>query len=175
MVMEITEAYLCGVIHDATERKYTYRLSQKNEDFIKFIAKLIRKMGRNAWTYREGKTRQVYVVEFAKSILRGIRIETEEQKKDYIRGYFDAEGSVPKTSNVEFYIYFAQKNLRDLKRVRRYLESLGIKCGKIHNPSKRADPNYWRFYVSRRSHKDFATKVGSWHPEKSRALQRKLN
>ncbi|MFQ6129262.1 MAG: LAGLIDADG family homing endonuclease [Candidatus Hadarchaeaceae archaeon] len=171
----MTKAYLLGVIHDATERKYTYRLSQKNESFIKFIAGIIRKMGHNAWTYKEGKTRQVYVVEFAKSILRGIRIKNKRQKKDYIRGYFDAEGSVPKTSEAELYIYFAQKNISDLRQVQRYLESLDVKCGKIHNPSKRADPNYWRFFVSRRSHKDFATKVGSWHPEKGQVLQRKLN
>ena len=57
-----------------------------------------------------GKTR--HVVEFAKSILRGVRIETEEQKRDYIRGYFDAEGSVPKIPRERLYIYFAQKNLR---------------------------------------------------------------
>lgn len=88
---------------------------------------------------------------------------------DYIRGYFDAEGGVPGT-NAPPYIYFAQKDLLDLEELRQMLLNLGILCGSVHNPSARADPDYWRFYVSHRSHRKFATLVGSWHPRKAPKL-----
>ena len=47
-----------------------------------------------------------------------------------------------------------------------YLEELGISCGAIHNPSRKVDSHYWRFYVLANSWKDFALKIGSLHPEK---------
>ncbi|MGZ4208356.1 MAG: hypothetical protein ACXVQ6_10735, partial [Actinomycetota bacterium] len=55
------------------------------------------------------------------------------------------------------------------------LQKLGIACGTIHNPSKRIDPNYWRFYIAARSHFDFMCKVGSWHPVKRRLMEERLN
>ncbi len=89
-----------------------------------------------------------------------------------MRGYFDSEGSVPKKSGARFYIYFAQKNYEDLKRAKGFLEEIGIVCGKIHNPTQK-DPNYWRFFVSSGSYKDFIEKVGSWHPRKRQLLRMK--
>jgi len=70
-------------------------------------------------------------------------------------------------------LYFAQKDLSDLQEVKSYLEELGIVCGKIHNPSKKADPEYWRFFVGAKSYKDFAVIIGSWHPVKRRFLRMK--
>ena len=80
----LTIAYLLGVLHDSTERKTTYRISQKSEKFVRLIAQGIKNLGRNAWVYREGKTRDVYVVEFSKSLLKGFRITTQPDKVDYI-------------------------------------------------------------------------------------------
>lgn len=94
-------------------------------------------------------------------------MKTDKDKIDYIRGYFDAEGGVARTGKVRYYLYFAQKNLSDLTQVRNYLMEQSIACGKIHNPSKKVDPNYWRFYINARSYKDFARIIGSSHPEKS--------
>ncbi len=167
----MTKTYLLGLLHDATERKHTYRISQKSEPFIRFIAGMIRGMGYNAWVYREGKSRSVYIVEFSKSVLRNTKIRTRQGKIDYVRGYFDAEGSVPQKPGARMYIYFAQKNRKDLEQVRSFLVELGIKCGKIHNPSKRADPDYWRFYVSAASYSDFAREIGSYHPRKQPVLE----
>ncbi len=169
----MTKEYLLGALHDATERKYTYRLSQKNYKYVKFIAKLIRKIGFKAWTYREGKKRDLYVVEFSKRVLEGTRIKTKRNKIEYIRGYFDTEGSVPKKQRVRFYIYFAQNNKKDLENVRKMLISLNIKCGIIRNPSKNK-PTYWRFYVSSKSYIRFIELVGSWHPRKSQLLRKMI-
>ncbi|MBU2632741.1 hypothetical protein KKG52_03425 [Patescibacteria group bacterium] len=52
--------------------------------------------------------------------------------------------------------------------------SAKVDCDKIHNPSKRVDPNYWRFFISIKSYKKFTKLIGSWHPIKSRFLRMKI-
>lgn len=170
----MTKAYLLGVLHDATVRKTTYRISQKSERFVTFLAEGIRALGGSAWTYREGNNRDVYVVEFSRSFLKNVSIRTKKDKIDYIRGYFDTEGGIAKQAHVRYYIYFAQKDYKDLAEAKGYLEELGIVCGQIHQPSKRVDPEYFRFYISAKSYRDFARIIGSWHPEKKSYLRMKI-
>ncbi|KKT37701.1 MAG: LAGLIDADG homing endonuclease [Candidatus Collierbacteria bacterium GW2011_GWF1_44_12] len=138
------------------------------------VANGIRSLGGNAWTYKEGSNRSVYIVEFSKSFLKEFEIVSERDKIDYIRGYFDADGGVAKSSKVRFYIYFAQKDYSDLEQVRNYLKEIRIDCGVIHNPSKRIDPYYWRFFVKAKSYVDFVQKIGSLHPEKAKYLWMKI-
>jgi len=170
----MTKTYLLGLLHDATERRLTFRISQNNKEFINFIAKGIKELRGNAWVYKEGKNRKLYIVEFSKVFLKGVKIKNIKDKIDYIRGYFDAEGGIAKSTKVRFYIYFAQKDLEDLREVKSYLEEININCGKIHNPSRRVDPDYWRFFISARSYRDFANKVGSFHPIKKEFLRMKI-
>jgi len=126
--------------------------------------------GGRAWTYREGRERNVYIVEFSRTFLDGHQIRTKQDVIHYVRGYFDAEGGIAASSGVAPYVYFAQKNRNDLHELRVFLTRLGISCGQIHNPSVLVDPDYWRFYVSRCSLRRFAQTVGSWHPRKSKLL-----
>ena len=170
----MTKAYLLGALHDATERRTTYRISQKSKEYVEFIAKGIKALGRKAWIYKEGQNRNVYVVEFSKSLLEEFKIQTQRQKVDYIKGYFDTEGGITKSKRVRYYIYFAQKDKKDLKQVRSYLQGLNINCGVVHNPSKRVDPDYWRFYVLSSSWNDFANRVSSFHPEKIKCFRMKI-
>jgi intein-encoded DNA endonuclease-like protein len=170
----MSKAYLLGVMHDSTERKITYRITSKEKSYVQFLADMIQKMGHNAWIYREGKTRDMYVVEFSKNVVKDTRISSIKDKIEYIRGYFDAEGSVPRSRSVRFYIYFSQKDKKDLEQLKSYLEDLGIICGKTHNPSKKEDPNYWRFFISCKSYNSFIEKIGSWHPTKSQHLRMKI-
>ena len=172
--LKMTKAYLLGALHDGTVRKLTYRIVQKDQEYIEFLVKEIKKLGFNAWMYKEGKTRNLYVVEFSKNFLKDFAIGSNQDKIDYIRGYFDAEGGVSRNPKIRYYIYFAQKNLKDLEQVRNWLEEFGIKCGIIHNPSKNVDPNYWRFFVSIKSYEKFASLIGSWHPVKSHFLRTKI-
>jgi hypothetical protein len=69
------------------------------------------------------------------------------------------------------YIQFVQKDRADLEMCRKHLTRLGISSGRIHNPSVRVDPDYWRFYVAAGSHVDFVTAVRSWHPRKREILE----
>jgi len=171
---KMTKAYLLGALHDATERKNTYRIAQKSKTYIKFLAKGIKSLGKSAWIYQEGRSRKLFIVEFSKSLLKDTKIENWQDKIDYVRGYFDAEGGVSRSAKVNYYLYFAQKNLDDLKEVKIYLKELGIYCGQLHNPSKKVDPHYWRFFVRARSYNDFAKTIGSWHPVKSHFLRLKI-
>jgi len=170
----MTKAYLLGALHDGTTRRLTYRIVQKDREYIDFLLKGIQAFGQNAWMYQEGKTRQLFVVEFSKAFLKDVVIASEQEKIDYIRGYFDAEGGVSRDASVRYYLYFAQKNLNDLQQVRNYLVDLGITCGVIHNPSKKVDPEYWRFFISVKSYERFAQIIGSWHPIKRQYLRMKI-
>lgn len=170
----MTKSYLLGALHDGTVRKITYRIGQKDKSYIEFLTKGIQSLGQKAWMYKEGKTRQFYVVEFSKSFLKDVKVTSTQDKIEYIRGYFDTEGGVSRDSKVRYYLYFAQKNLQDLEQIRDYLIELGIKCGNLHNPSKKADPDYWRFFISVKSYQKFAKIIGSWHPVKSHFLRMKI-
>ena len=170
----MTKAYLLGALHDGTVRRLTHRIVQKDQEYIKFLLKGIASLGFKAWMYKEGRTRQLYVAEFSRNLLKNFVIESRQDKIEYIRGYFDAEGGVSRDSKVRYYLYFAQKNLKDLEQVKKYLEELGIKCGIIHNPSKSADSNYWRFFISSKSYERFVQVIGSWHPVKSHFLRMKI-
>lgn len=171
---QVTLSYLLGVLHDATKRKSTYRIATNSKAFGEILKRGIHNLGANVWMYGEGKTRDLWIVEFSQNLLKGFTITSKQQKIDYIRGYFDAEGGVAKDPNIRYYLYFAQKDRSDIEQLRSYLESIGICCGKIHNSSKRVDPNYWRFYVSAKSYTDFAKFIGSSHPEKRRYLRMKI-
>lgn len=139
----ISKAYLVGVLHDATARKTTFRIATKSKDFAEVIQRGIINLGRKAWIYKEGKSRDIYIVEFSKSILNNTKLES---KKDKYK----------------------------LLQLKKFLSELGILSGKVHNPSNRVDPNYWRFYISVKSYGKFAQIIGSSHPEKQRYLRMKI-
>jgi hypothetical protein len=54
----------------------------------------------------------MYIVEFSKKVIKDTLIENEQQKIDYIRGYFDAEGSTSRKENVRFYIYTSLRKIK---------------------------------------------------------------
>ncbi len=134
----------------------------------------IHSLGVGAWSYKEGKTRNLWIVEFSKSLLNDTSVSSKRDKIDYLRGYFDAEGGIAKNSSIRYYLYFCQKNKTELEEAKKYLEELGINCGKVHNPSVRMDPNYWRFFVGVKSYNKFAKTIGSLHPEKVCYLRMKI-
>ncbi len=164
--------YLQGAAHDATFRKKTTRFSQKNKEWLELLKFILDKIGCNSWIYKEGKDRNVYVLETsAKFLSLDFKIKDSDQKiliSSYLRGFFDAEGGIPKKINDKLYIQLVQKNKNKLEMIKSALKKLDINTGKIHNPSKNVDPNYWRTFVSTKSHQDFIRKVWSWHPRKQK-------
>jgi hypothetical protein len=168
--------YLLGALHDATYNKQhkTIRFSQSSEEWLRLLKSLLLRLERKSWIYREGKDRSVFVLETSIKIDQAKKPTSDLEKVAYIRGYFDTDGGMPKNDNHFLYLQFCQKDREDLSEVKKWLEDLGIKCGVIHNPSKKADANYWRFFISRIAHQKFIKMIGSWHPRKSRLMRLRM-
>jgi len=160
------EAYILGALHDATYNRIhrTWRFSQSNIGWLKILQLILGKLGFKSWLYREGKERFVWILETTAKI--NPPIQTDREKIMYARGYFDSEGGMPKKQSDFLYFQFCQKNRSGLKKIRLILEELGIDCGAIHNPSRKVDADYWRFFVSRKSHNEFMQTIYSFHPRK---------
>jgi len=172
-------AYLLGALHDGTfSSNKRFRISQKGTEWLKVLKAIFKSLGYNAWIYKEGSDRKVYVIETLANFLdfrfNPSRIEKNDEKIGYVRGFFDAEGSIPHNHKKRFYIQLIQKDKEKLKKIKKILTELGIKTGKLHNPSYKVDPNYWRVYVLAESHKTFLTKIGSWHPKKVKILNKRM-
>jgi hypothetical protein len=164
-------AYLDGASRDGTFNRLhrTFRISQADARWLDVLGSLLARVGRRSWTYREGM-RGVWVLETTWHPQTREVILTPGEGAAFVRGYFDAEGGVPTDSHARFYIQFVQKNRTDLIHVRGLVTWLGVRCGRVHNPSARHDPDYWRFYVRSVSHEQFVRTVGSWHPRKRTLL-----
>ena len=165
-------AYYCGASRDGCSSRShrTFRITQKDRDWLEVLHRVIARQDRKGWIYREGR-RSVWTIE------TGLRpdpvpvpLDHPAQLAAFARGYFDAEGGIPQSADSRFYIQLVQKDRRDLGLLRMYLESLSISCGKLHNPSVRVDPDYWRFFIKAQSHQRFISMIGSWHPRKRSLL-----
>jgi hypothetical protein len=168
-----------GVLRDGTfsPRHGTWRLSQKSRAWLLVVQLVLERLDAHGWIYREGKDRSVWVLEtcFRPSHNRPARWQANDDDAAFIRGYFDAEGGIPRPVSARFYPQLAQKNREDLVDLRERMQGLGLMCGRIHVPSATVDPNYWRFYVAAASHHCFYESVGSWHPRKRTLLEARFN
>jgi len=172
---EEIKSYLFGSMHDATlSSKEHVRFSQKGTGWLEVIQKLLLSLDHNSWIYKEGKNRDVYVVETTADFLDfnfdPYKLGSDTEKRLYVRGFFDAEGGIPQSKEARFYIQLAQKDKKKIQKLKEILADLGIKAGKIHNPSKEK-PNYWRISILADSQERFVRKISSWHPRKLKLLK----
>lgn len=165
--------YMDGASGDGTFSKIhrTLRISQRDREWLEVLKCALARLGARSWIYREG-SREVWTLET--SWWDPIRPQSLAEKASFVRGYFDAEGGIPRDATARFYVQFTQKDLDDLTKVWLALTDLDIDCGKIHNPSARVDPDYWRFFVRARSRLDFCAVVRSWHPRKRGLIDNRL-
>ena len=116
---------------------------------------------------QRGKVEAVWILETSVEILtERPTFSSREERLAYARGYFDAEGGIPRDPSARFYVQFVQKNRGDIDELRTMLEAEKIRCGRLHNPSRSRDPDLWRFDVTAASHEAFVERVNSWHPRK---------
>jgi len=176
----VTEAYLLGALHDGTYNvgRKTHRFSQANIEWLHILQRKLAQLGYRSWIYKEGKERSVYVLEtnapFLKILFDPSSLHTLEEKIAYIRGFFDAEGGLPQKPNARFYIQLVQKNQAKLAWIHKTLVGQKISCGVIHIPSKKVDPDYFRFFIATKSHEKFSTIIGSEHPRKLRIFESRM-
>jgi len=176
---EDSRAYLFGAAKDSTRSSLhkTTRFGQSEREWLETIAGILDRLGFRSWIYREGRSRNFWVLETSAPFLReplDFSNASESMTFSYARGYFDADGGMPRVASARLYFQFVQKDRVDLNLLRDLLVSVGMGCGALHNPSRQADPNYWRFFISARSHIDFMKRVGSWHPVKASLMAKRL-
>ena len=172
------EAYLQGALHDASRNKRTrIRFVQKGSEWLEVLKNLLMTFGHKSWMYREGKDREVYALETTARFLDfnfdPIDLNVQEQAA-YICGFFDAEGGIPRNKHSTFYIQLVQKDPAKIAKLKAMLTAMNISSGVIHNPSERVDPDYWRIFVSTKSHRQFVKIIGSWHPRKYATLRERM-
>jgi hypothetical protein len=174
------EAYLQGALHDGTASALhrTHRFGQSDPVWLALLHDMLEILGFRSWSYREGAARRYWVLETTAPFLdveydaRSL-VGTREGLA-YVRGYFDAEGGMPRSGLARLYLQFTQKSRASLEALVTILESWEIECGRIHNPSVTIDPDYWRVYVRSGSHQRFMSLVGSWHPRKRRQIATRM-
>lgn len=172
------QAYLQGALHDGTFNRLhkTHRIAQKGSEWLTRLRSIISLLGFASWIYREGRSRdEMYAIETKASFLDvnydPICLASDGERIAYVRGYFDADGGMPRRLDARpFQIQYTQKDRTELTKVRDILIGLGISCGKMHNPSVKIDADYWRFFISIPCNQLFARCIGSWHPRKEHLL-----
>lgn len=194
--MEQELAYLQGAIHDGclvkrtTTKRYDIQFYQKNKDWLeKSVIPRLSKFGIE--TPVRGPWKGCYYLKFGNKRLY-IELERNydklpeklEMKLEFIRGFWDAEGSCP---HVEKYIRGERKrgkippqigfhqngDKRILTEIREVLMEVGIECSKIDGPLSRPvnkKPEYRFFIYSVGRIKKFFNLIGTEHPDKKMRL-----
>ena len=174
------QSYLQGALKDATMSALhrTHRYGQSDRKWLETLQVMLGVLGHRSWIYREGRERNFWVLEtsarFLEEAYEATALIGTVEGLDYGRGYFDADGGLPRDPNARLYLQYAQKDRQSLETMTKILRSWKIECGRIHNPSAEVDPDYWRFFVRTASHKRFMTLVGSWHPTKRALIESRM-
>jgi hypothetical protein len=171
-------AYVSGAARDGTQSRShkTFRIGQSNPSWLGTLQGMLERMQIKSWIYQEGASRHYWVLETSASFLLngGTSFSSRPDKLAFARGYFDSDGGMPRHVHARLYFQYCQKNRDDLASLRDTLICEGIKCGTLHNPSWRVDPDYWRFFIRAESHRDFMSLVGSWHPIKGLLMDERM-
>ena len=185
-------AYLIGSLRDGCftvdekQKAYRIRIYQKSRAWLEKISDMLRKAFLKEPTFYLDKRRNVWCLTFSSKnaicellSLSGytfdqmiwltpkwIYNEDLQIKAAYIRGFFDAEGSI-ETNNVR--IYIAQANKEVLEELRELLKEFGINALQIHGSYIKKGTRtkmYALLIHSKKRVLDFYAKIGSYHPDK---------
>jgi hypothetical protein len=174
------EAYLQGALRDGTRSALhrTHRIGAAEREWLVLLQQILDLLGQRGWIYREGARRNYWILETTASFL-DMRHDANALVGSpaglaYVRGYFDADGGMPVSPDARLYFQFAQNSYDSLAAVAANLGAWGITTGRIHHPSVRVDPEYWRLYVSAGSHHRFMALVRSWHPRKRQQIETRM-
>jgi LAGLIDADG-like domain len=168
-------AYLHGASRDGTFNRQhrTWRIAQRDHRWLRLLQRALNRLGTRSWIYREGRDRHVWVLETTWDFVLG-PCSSSRMRAAFCRGYFDAEGGIPRRQTDRFYVQISQKNRSDLARLGETLNRIGVPTGILHHPSKRVDPDYWRISIPARGWGAFARIISSWHPIKRRIFEQRF-
>jgi hypothetical protein len=174
------EAYLQGALRDGTRSALhnTHRFGQSDQRWLDVLAEALVLLGSKSWSYREGSARNYWVLETSAAFLDvdfdARPLVGTSEGLAYVRGFFDAEGGMPRSEGSRLYLQLSQKSRESLETLVQILESWAVHCGRIHNPSASVDPHYWRFYIKACSQRRYMALVSSWHPRKRRQMTTRM-
>lgn len=185
-------AYLLGALRDATidireGKNYEIKIAQKNKEWLQLLQKLFKKYfkkeGKITTHINENWILRIGSKNIAKEITKISEMKIPQEfwntptiiknssislQIAYLRGFFDAEGGLPKNpiESSQKYLSLSQKNKESLEFLRNILIKLKFKptqltiCGKV-----------WEFRITRKNNIiKFIELIGSWHPEKNKRL-----
>jgi intein-encoded DNA endonuclease-like protein len=186
-------AYLLGALRDATidvreGKNYEIKIAQKETAWLRLLQKLFEKnfgVKGNITKHRDGyEILRMNGRNFVKTVIdlseiktpqdtwntpKIIKSQSLEIKINYLRGFFDAEGGLPRDPKnaKQKYISFSQKNRESIEFLRNILIECNFKptnitfCGKV-----------WEFRLTRKKNlSDFCKNIGSWHGDKKVRLK----
>jgi len=172
----MNKAYLMGLIYGDGSvyfrhkyKDYTLEIEQKSKNFLKLVSrsieKLYKKKGKisfhsGLWRLRV-YSKKVYqeFIDVKKDPLKIFSKLTKKERFNFISGLIDAEGNV---SEKRIRISNSHKQL--LSEIRNFLESEGIKCGRIYpNTPKR---KVWTLSIYGKNVRKLKKKVCLFHPKK---------
>lgn len=186
-------AYLLGALRDATMdirkgKNYEIKIAQKESDWLRLLQKLFEKsfeISGNITKHINGteilringknavevilKISEMKVPQDSWETPKVIREQSLEIQINYLRGFFDAEGGLPKNPETakQKYLAFSQKNRESIE----FLREILIK--KNFNPTNITFcGNVWEFRLTRKKDiVNFCKTIGSWHSEKRKRLE----
>lgn len=185
MNMEKEVAFILGALEDGNFYSrpeigdYTVEIEQKNKEWLenlsnafqvafKFKPKITERKNRNVFRLRVHSKKIFEELEKMRRDLEIIQREQHETQIYFLRGVFDAEGSVHKNKNR---ITFSNKKEELIILCQTLLTGMGIKTGNIWNYK-------WGVKVlpinGRENLEKFNQIIGFSHPEKRRKLENKL-
>src|SRR3989338_8156069 len=197
MQIEREVAYLLGAMRDSTidfreGKNYEIKIAQKNSEWLTVLQDIFLRHFGNAGKITKHVNNTAILRVNGKEIVRKllelsemkipqenwdtpniIKRQRPEIQTQYIRGFFDAEGGLPKNpaTATQRYISFSQKNRESLEFVReilvrkKYIPTNITFCG-----------NVWEFRITRKMNMiNFCKNIGSWHAEKKVRLNKLIN
>ena len=186
-------SYLLGALRDASTdirpgKNYEVKIAQKDVKWLIYLQKLFKELfGEGGNLSRHGDYTILRITKKA-AVLRIVEVSeievpqdtwdtptlllqaAEEAKVSYVRGFWDAEGGLPKTTR-QTYISFDQKNRSALEFVRNILITKGFHPTNITLTGK-----CLQFRLTRK--KELARyfhEIGTFHPEKHDRFLKMLN
>lgn len=179
-------AYLLGASGDATltyrKRKgeYCIEFEQKNRQWLqksivpriaKLYGKRLRVRRRKSGLYRVRLYSKAAYLQFRQCLgsIGQMLFQKRGAQVNYVRGFFDAEGSAPRRAeSTQYRLQFYQKDRKPLVIISKILLKCGISAGKMTN-SRHIGQLPVR---GRQNAQKFFSVVGAEHPQKLRALRK---
>ena len=192
MQIEREVAYLLGAMRDSTidfreGKNYEIKIAQKNSEWLTVLQDIFLRHFGNAGKITKHVNNTAILRVNGKEIVRKllelsemkipqenwdtpniIKKQRSEIQMHYVRGFFDAEGGLPKNpaTATQRYISFSQKNRESLEFIRDFLLGRGYKptnitfCGGV-----------WEFRLTRKINLvKFSQEIGSLHSDKRQRL-----